>query len=259
MNNKKFKFNYSIQSIPGIRETNDDACAYVFNNKNQSLAVACDGIGSQPGSQQAARFITDFFKEAFTKTKKIHFINRWFDNTLKRAFFVLNHEFGKLPNSIGTTLLVAIISDAKAYIFNIGDTRLYHFTSEFHSWKKVTVDHNLYNFLEANHAPQSVFIKNKRSLLALTNYIDSKTDEHMSYSKYVVDINNGDILLLATDGFYNFLNIQRIDSLISFNRENGFSTLAASLVDEALKAGSNDNITCIIIEACREIDPNKGF
>lgn len=257
MNSKKYKFNYSLQTIAGIRQTNDDACAYVFNDKNQALAIACDGIGSQPGSQQAAKFITDFFKDAFSNVKKLHYINRWFDNTLKRAYAVLNREYGRFTNSIGTTLLVTIISDAKAYVFNIGDTRLYHFTSEFHSWKKVTVDHNLYNFLEANHAPQSVFIKNKKSLLALTNYIDSKTDEHMVYSKYTIDLSNGDILLLATDGFYNFLNIQKIDSLISYNREKGFSSLASVLVDEALKAGSNDNITCIIIEACKQIISKK--
>lgn len=135
---------------------------------------------------------------------------------------------------------------------------MYHFTSEFHSWNKVTIDHNLYNFLEANHAPQSVFIKNKKSLLALTNYIDSKTDEHMVYSKYTIDLSNGDILLLATDGFYNFLNVQKIDSLISYNRENGFSSLASILVDEAIKAGSNDNVTCIIIEVCNQLDSKKG-
>ena len=85
-------FNISSASIAGIRKINEDACWVGCNAHKQCMAIVCDGIGSQEGSQNASRFIVDFFREEFSKRKRIFFINTWFKITLDLAWKALKNK-----------------------------------------------------------------------------------------------------------------------------------------------------------------------
>ena len=102
--------------------------------------------------------------------------------------------------------------------------------------------------LERKHAPEDMFLKNKDKLLSLTNFIDSQTNKFMEYSSCKINVKPGDSLLLCSDGLYNYLKINKIANLIALYQGNNFSEITSNLVQEALLNGSNDNITCVLIE-----------
>ena len=60
----------------------------------------------------------------------------------------------------------------------------------------------------------------------------------------VYDLNDGDKLLLCTDGLSNFVDSNTISSVLSSESED----LAKELVDTANKNGGGDNITAVVIE-----------
>jgi protein phosphatase len=62
-----------------------------------------------------------------------------------------------------------------------------------------------------------------------------------------IDLEKEDIFILATDGVYEYINFEDINSLIKTNQEN-YNDLCKSLVEQAIKNGSKDNLTIQIIK-----------
>ena len=248
MNAKDSLYNISYASIAGIKKINEDACWVGCNNHKQVFAIVCDGIGSQEGSQNASRFIVEYFQKEFMKRKRILFINSWFKITLDLAWRALKNKYLKTENPLGTTLVATIISKDTVYCYHIGDSRLYYYSIDDKYWYKKTEDHNLYNMLEKRHAPEAMFLKNKDKLLSLTNFIDSQTNKFMQYSACKFKVKAGDNVLLCSDGLYNYLKIGKIANLISLYEGENFAAITSNLVQEALLNGSNDNITSVLIE-----------
>jgi protein phosphatase len=94
------------------------------------LAIVCDGIGSQDDSQIASLMTVEVFKKAFEKHSKVHNINVFFFKCLKAAHNQITQVSNARLNGkkIGTTLLVAYIKNNQVHVFNLGDTRLYHYS-----------------------------------------------------------------------------------------------------------------------------------
>lgn len=249
---KNLKFNYSIATNKGIKPANEDSCWIGSNRSNQYLAIICDGISIEQKNYLASSIIVNYFRDRFLKKSRIIFFERWFKKTLKQAYLKLHFDATKNSYHTGTTLTMCIISGNKARIFNIGDSRTYHFSSESQSWKQITEDHNLYNFLEKRNAPSIAFVRNKNSLLALTQYIDSVSTKHMKYDAEVIKLMKDDLLFLASDGLYNYIAIDEINKTIMYERSMGFQNISDSLIKKALDNQSNDNLSGIVIECLKK-------
>ena len=59
---------------------------------------------------------------------------------------------------------------------------------------------------------------------------------------------NTEYVVIACDGLWDVINNDELHSLIKFFKKNGSKNLAISLVNEALKRKSGDNISVIVIE-----------
>ena len=248
MSVKNSIYQISSASIAGIKKINEDACWVGCNSHKQCLAIFCDGIGSEEGSENVSRFIVEYFQQEFTQARKIYLVDSWFKKTLDAAYKALKAKYLKTVNHMGTTLVLSLISKNHVYCYHIGDSRLYYYSKEKNMWDKKTKDHNLYNLFERTHAPEAMFLKNKDKLLSLTNYIDTQTSKFMKPSSCKFKISSGDNILLCTDGLYNYLQINKIANLVTLCQEENFSSIATKLVQEALLNGSNDNITAVLIE-----------
>ena len=247
-NEKTNAYNISFTSIAGIKKINEDACWVGINKTNQCLGIVCDGIGSQEGSQNVSRFMVEYFQKEFNKKRHILFPELWFKKTLYAAWKALKTKYLKVKSQMGTTLALVLISKDKVFCFHIGDSRVYHYSSITKEWIKKTKDHNLYNVLLDKNASEEIFIKNKNNLLSLTNFIDSQTDQYMKYTLTEFKINKTYNILLCSDGLYNFLKINKINNVIFLCQIKDFDSIASRLAQEALTNGSNDNISCILIE-----------
>lgn len=127
---QNFRFNYSTATNKGIRPVNEDANWIGFNKNNQGLVVICDGIGSQDDSQIASLIAVDVFKKSFEKHSKIFNIDRFFARNLKIAYSKITKQAEEKLNGkkIGTTLVVSFIDKDTVTTFNLGDSRLYHYS-----------------------------------------------------------------------------------------------------------------------------------
>jgi protein phosphatase len=125
-----FIFNYSIATNKGIREINEDASWIGFNKSEQVLIIVCDGIGSQDDSQIASLITVETFKSHFEKKTRIRNIDLFFNKCLKASYNKVSSIANKKLNGkkIGTTLVATFIDNGKVTTFNLGDSRLYHYS-----------------------------------------------------------------------------------------------------------------------------------
>lgn len=250
------KYNISIATNKGIRSINEDASFIGFNKSGQCLAIVCDGIGSQDDSQIASLITVQTFSNSFNKHRHIFNPHFWFEKCLHSAYTEVSNRSIKYLNNkrIGTTLLVCLISDKHLNIFNLGDTRLYHYSFNNTSWNQITTDHNLCNYLLDMYKKDNtiqindLLLKYKSQLLSLTKCIESNSNVHHDFGSYTLSIESGDVLFLASDGVYNYIKLDDVSEIIRNLSNKSFEHISDNLIKKALANNSNDNLTSIVIE-----------
>lgn len=163
--------------------------------------------------------------------------------------------------NMGTTLTVAWVLGDTAYWVQVGDSRLYHQRGE--QLRRLTRDHTRGEFASRDHRrtpndPQYLaqnFIFGSRGLGDDDGIrIDPGVDSGQ------LRIRAGDRLLLCSDGLCAPVPDHRIRDAL---REGmGTASCAAWLVDRALAAGSDDNITALVLSVGEpdELDPTvEGY
>lgn len=231
---KNYQVNY--QTLKGMRLKNDDACWGGFNSKGYFFGICCDGISSMPESSKLANNIVDNLRISFLNKKCFLNANRWINKVIISS---LNKIKDSTKTSAGTTLSAALIFKNKMLIWNIGDSRIYQIKN-----RKVfllTKDDNLFNLLVDQGYNQNDIdaIKKHENLLALTNCIDNMSEFKKLKARKMV-FNKKSDLLIVTDGVYNFITESQIIKAI----ENGIWP-----TNIALKNGSNDNLSCVILRS----------
>lgn len=251
----KFNIVYSLSTSAGVKKENQDFAWAGFNKSGQFLAIICDGIGSEKNSDLASKIVLETFSKSFMKKSCVFFAEWWFKKNLAIASNKLLHIYQTEKKQIGTTIVLCLISKNTVHSFNIGDSRLYYFSFEFFRWSQKTKDHTLYNFLVEHHAPEISFIKHKNNLLSLTQFIDSSDlkREHIGYCYSKFKVNPNDVVFLASDGLYNFIDLRTVVEQISINGHKEFSRICDALVEKAINNYSNDNLSGIVIQFDKNI------
>lgn len=160
-------------------------------------------------------------------------------------------------DNMGTTLTVAWLVGAKAYWAHVGDSRLYHMRGE--ALHLMTRDHTRGEFArrDARHPPRDPgylaqnFIFGSRGLGDDEGIrIDAGTDTG------VLELKKGDRLILTTDGVSAFVEDHRIRDAVREAPEP--AACATWLLERAMAAGSNDNITAVVARI-DDIDGTRSY
>ncbi|MBR2404117.1 MAG: serine/threonine-protein phosphatase, partial [Clostridia bacterium] len=104
-----------------------------------------------------------------------------------------------------------------------------------HSFVGELVELGVISQQQAQHHPQKNIIT--RAL---------GTDPEIDVDIYTEKLNDGDTILLCTDGLTNMLSDKKIIELVNSNSD--ISVVTKTLIDEAKKSGGNDNITAVVIK-----------
>ena len=147
------------------------------------------------------------------------------------------------PELLGmaTTLVLAIVGESRAWLANVGDSRAYLIRngqaqrmSQDHSWVGEQVRAGVMTEEEAASHPRRNIIT--RSI--------SSTDSYLEPDIYApIDLQDGDILLLCSDGLYGVVADQEIASIAA---NLPAEDAVAELVSLANQRGGPDNISVII-------------
>lgn len=243
MSNKAETLSVNIggHSITGIKPTNQDAFAAKIPTddelyfKGVTLAIA-DGVSSCEDSHIASQTsVTSFISDYYSTS------NSWsVKHSASRVLTGLNAWISQQNNSrkqsdMLCTFSAIILKSQTLSWFHLGDTRIYHFRN------------NKLDCLTQDHA----YKEGSHTYLARALGGSSRLD--VDYSELLV--NQGDLILLSSDGVHDALSHKQISSLLA-HYEGDPEQTSRDLVDSALSQGSQDNLTAVILEVKTLADPS---
>ena len=246
-----------------VREANEDSL-YIDLPKeggdsadSYALLLVADGMGGQVAGKEASETAVDIIKTLFSDTSKaekpIEDIRAFITASLRQANKAV-FEKGKAKEAeMGTTLTTAFIDNQHAFIGHVGDSRAYHLRGK--EIRQVTEDHTLAeDMVRKGRATQEEMQKSPmRSML--TRSIGTKEEVTID-QPLGIELEEGDILVLCTDGLTNLVNEKEILSTVH-NTAN-VQTACDKLVDMARTRGGHDNITVVAAEF-GELQRAKGL
>jgi len=150
---------------------------------------------------------------------------------------------------MGTTFVGLLLLSRKAVVAHVGDSRAYRLRDGV--LERLTRDHSLANHLvERGYLrPEDVATYPRRNVI--TRAIG--THESVEVDTRIVDIRPGDTFLLCSDGLHGEVPDREIADLL---QQPGLpTTVVGRLIDRAIEAGGNDNITAVLVRLDPEDEP----
>ena len=182
--------------------------------KLPNLFIVADGMGGHKAGDVASKAAIEKFVKYACSTHMIdptNILNAGIQNINEEIFEMA--ESNKDYHGMGTTFVACVILGKKAYIANVGDSRLYVIN---------------------------------RNIEQITKAIGVQGSGSSAPDIFEVEIIPGDILLLCSDGLTNMVTDEEIRDIV---KENDSLELAVSkLIAQANENGGKDNISVIIIE-----------
>jgi serine/threonine protein phosphatase PrpC len=78
--------------------------------------------------------------------------------------------------------------------------------------------------------------------------LESNSESYKNYDTYSFEIEPGDVVFIASDGTYHFIELSNVNKIIRDNIDKNFMANSKLIVQEALENKSNDNCSSIVIE-----------
>lgn len=237
------KLFYYKSDIGSVRRKNEDFAYSGTNSLLDNLVIVCDGLGSYPGSEKASEIVSKVFIESFLKHEySLSSKETWFKNCIKKAKLLMREHVMQFHDHLqmSTTLVLALIIKDDVHLFWIGDSRAYLITKK--ECEQITDDHNLLNHLLSIDTPEEEIKKYGDALLAITNCITINIDDEQKYGYLDLKLKKNTFIFLASDGFYNFYDLNNIYDVISYDSNNA-ENIANELINTAITNQSNDNIS----------------
>lgn len=221
------------------KSVNEDSLLRV-NFRDVHLLAVADGLGGHAAGKVASRVALVEIEE-FLKT---HFTGQNLLGSIREAVSKANKEIYLLSKEnpayagMGSTLVAAAISQNKAVIANVGDSRAYLVGNEI---RQVTKDHSLVQELVDKRVITQEETFNHPQKNIVTRALGIKSEVLPDF--YEVEL-SGKLLLLCSDGLSDSLKDEEIRKTIaaSINLDEACN----KLISLANEKGGSDNITVIL-------------
>lgn len=224
----------SRTDIGCVREQNEDSLIV-----SPPLFVVADGMGGHAAGEIASEIAVRTVSELAPDNADTEALSK---AVVQANRNIINAPLsGKGREGMGTTCTAAILDGTHLAIAQVGDSRAYLLHNGRLS--QITRDHSLVaNMVEAGQlTPDEARIHPNRSVITRALGNDPATTPDL----YEINVEEGDRLLLCTDGLSTMLEDDEIQAVM--NRLPDPQQCASMLVSGALVAGGLDNVTVIIV------------
>jgi len=239
----------SLSDVGCQRQNNEDATGYwepktddEFQQKGR-LAVVADGMGGYEGGQEASRLADETIEDIYGKEAA-----KGPRDALLKGFRIAHERIREFADAhpefqgMGTTCTALALNDLSLYFAHVGDSRLYlvrdgnilRLTRD-HSYVGRLVESGVLRSDEAEHHPQRHI---------LTAALGAGSDVAADSPTNPLALENGDILILCTDGLWSLVQETEMLSIVT---SRDASSACAELVKLARQRSGPDNITVQIL------------
>lgn len=233
----------SATSVGCIRSLNEDSFFVSEPDKNGTVfAIVADGMGGHNAGEVASAKAVGILKKDILENK-----DESPKNILLSAVREANSHIYEMSvngvglSGMGTTMTACIIRKNSVTAAHVGDSRLYLLrTGEIN---QITKDHSLVEMLIESGAITKDEAKTHPQKNVITRAVG--TDETVETDIYEFKTQDGDVVLLCSDGLINMVDDKDILSVVSSAKDLNLAT--DELVKKAENAGGTDNITVILI------------
>lgn len=235
---QQLKISIGQYSDKGRKETNQDFHGICvpsepqLSSKGIAIAVA-DGISSSEVSQIASQsavtgFLEDYYctSESWSVKTSVERVliatNSWLHAQTQQSQYRYDKDRGYV-----CTLSIMVIKSTTAHVFHVGDSRVYQLRDG--TLDQLTDDHRIWVSPDQSYLSHALGINPQLE-------IDYQT----------LPVEKGDVFVFSTDGVHEHVAPDFMISAIQ-RSEGDLDQVAKSIVDEAYRKGSADNLTIQIV------------
>lgn len=208
----------------------------------QNLFIVADGMGGHKAGDYASRLCIEsmvsriqtsdsktpvtLFEEAIT------YANRTvFEAALEKKEY----------EGMGTTMVACTLQGDTLYVANIGDSRLYLLREQL---QQITTDHSLVEEMVkiGNITEREARVHPQKNIITRALGID----DEVQADYFELQVQQGDIILLCSDGLTNMVEDDEIEYII--RHKDTLEEAGNALIASANANGGSDNITAVLVQ-----------
>ena len=228
-----FDLDIGFATLAGRKNTNEDFCAAMLPEPGHegmgSIVAIADGVSTGGMGREAAQttvtsLVRDYYgtPETWDTTVALDRIigaqNAWLSGINRRR-----------QPAMGLTTLTALVLRGQSYtLAHVGDSRAYLLRGG--KLQQLTHDHAV------NHPDF------RHQLLRSVG-----AEDHVVVDYMQGDLQVGDVFVLVTDGVHGVLRDTQLQGFAGLQEAGDAQVASQGLVDAALAAGSNDNVTAVLV------------
>ena len=240
----------SAQRTVQVRATNVQDTSLLDRARRPEiyLMVVADGVGGAVGgkvaSSVAVRAVIEYLGEAvgcvqdFDVEREQAFLDH-LSHAVERGHERLKEMF-QVQGGPATTLTMVTLIWPRAYVVHVGDSRGYYLRNGV--LKQFTRDQTMGDYL----VDIGAVTEQHAAKAGLYNVLSSAVGGDLVPSVGVVDLMEGDALLLCTDGLTKHVPDDQIAKLLA---DGSAEASANALLEAALAGGGSDNVTIVVAKA----------
>ena len=214
--------------------------------------LVADGMGGQLAGEKASQMAVDLVpRELSKRIGPGEEDDKVVQRSIRDAVAAANQEILGLSHiqtefsNMGTTVVLILFRNNRAYIAGIGDSRAYRIRQG--RIEQLTKDHSLADALLEAGTISADELANHKFKHILYLYLGSKDARGGPDEVRVADVLPGDRFLLASDGLTGVVDDEEVARIVSGGDDP--LAIASRLVDRAIENQSKDNVTCMVIHA----------
>jgi len=234
------------------RKNNEDS---LIRLPEAGVFCVADGMGGVQGGEVASKAVVDALRSEYTETPEAAFALtadascRLMERALNKASRWIKERAEGLGLSGTGSTAVALVFDkvtpSQGIAIHAGDSRAYRLRED--KLVQITTDHSV---------AAAAGLPDDSSLPPMFRGVITRAvglERRVETDAVAFDVAPGDVFLLCSDGLSKMVNDRRLQKLLRKHRDDDPADTAKVLVDEALEAGGEDNVSVIVIRVAGEL------
>ncbi|MGH7821706.1 MAG: Stp1/IreP family PP2C-type Ser/Thr phosphatase [Candidatus Binatia bacterium] len=231
---------FALSDVGLVRRDNEDSSALL---PERGLFLVADGMGGAAGGKRASQTAVEAIGERLAGAEPAG-SEALLESVLEanRRIFAMAAADSSLKG-MGTTIVALLVEDERTgVVLNVGDSRIYRLRGEV--FEQLTRDHSFVADLLRRNDISEDEARSHPYRHMLTRALG--VSEEVTPDVRRVDLADGDLYLLCSDGVYGMMSPEDLRRIVAENRHSAES-VCRELIAAARNGGGRDNATVVAV------------